>query len=75
VFDSRVLRRVFGPKKEKVAGGWKRLHNEEFHNLYTSPNIIRELFIKENEMDKVYSTHGGFGWNTWWEETTWETWP
>jgi hypothetical protein len=36
-----VLRRIFGPKWEEVAGGWRRMHNEEFHNLYASPNIIR----------------------------------
>jgi len=35
-----VLRRIFGPKKEEVTGAWKRLHNEEFHNLYSSSNII-----------------------------------
>jgi hypothetical protein len=34
--ENRVLRRIFGPKREKVAGGWRRLHNEELHNLYTS---------------------------------------
>jgi hypothetical protein len=39
----RVLRRIFGPKREEVAGGWRRLHNEEPHNLYTSPNIIRVI--------------------------------
>jgi hypothetical protein len=38
-----VLRRIVGPKREEVAGGWRRLHNEEFHNLYTSPNIIRTV--------------------------------
>jgi hypothetical protein len=32
-FGNRVLRRIFGPKREEVAGGWKKLHNEEFHNL------------------------------------------
>jgi hypothetical protein len=37
--ENRVLRRIFGPKSEDVAGGWRRLHNEELHNLYTSPNI------------------------------------
>jgi hypothetical protein len=37
----RVLRGIFGPKREEVAGGWRRLHSEELHNLYTSPNIIR----------------------------------
>jgi hypothetical protein len=40
VFESRVLRRIFGPKKVEVTGAWKRLHNEEFHNLYSSSNII-----------------------------------
>jgi len=40
---NRVLRRIFGPKREEVAGGWRRLYNEELHNLYTSPNIIRVI--------------------------------
>jgi hypothetical protein len=35
-----VRRRIFGPKREEVAGGWRTLHNEELHNLYASPNII-----------------------------------
>jgi hypothetical protein len=39
VFENRVLRRIFGPKKEEVAGGWRRLHNEELRNLYASPNV------------------------------------
>jgi hypothetical protein len=41
VSENRVLRRIFGPKREEVVGGWRRLHNEELHNLYTSPYIIR----------------------------------
>jgi hypothetical protein len=41
VFENRMLRRIFGPKKEEVVGGWRRLHDEVLHNLYTSPNIIR----------------------------------
>jgi hypothetical protein len=41
VFGKSLLRRIFGPKKEEVAGGWRRLHNKEIHNLYASPNIIR----------------------------------
>jgi len=41
VFENRVLRRIFGPKRGKVAGDWRRLHNEELHTLYTSPHIIR----------------------------------
>jgi hypothetical protein len=35
--------RLFGPKREEEAGGWRRLHNEELHNLYTSPNIIKMI--------------------------------
>jgi hypothetical protein len=38
VFENRVLKRIFAPKREEVVGGWRRLHNEELHNLYTSPN-------------------------------------
>jgi hypothetical protein len=41
VFENRVLRRIFGPKRDKVTGGWRKLHNEELHNSYSSPNIIR----------------------------------
>jgi hypothetical protein len=40
VFGKRLLRRIFGPKGVEVAGGWRRLHNEELHNLYGSPVII-----------------------------------
>jgi hypothetical protein len=43
VFENRVLRGVFGPKREEVAGGWRRLHNEELHNLYVSQNIIKVI--------------------------------
>jgi hypothetical protein len=42
-FENRVLRRIFGPKREEVAGDWRNLHNEELHNLYTSRNIIRVM--------------------------------
>jgi hypothetical protein len=48
VFENRVLRRIFVPKREEEAGGWKRLHSEEFHNLYASPYIIR--VIKSRKM-------------------------
>jgi hypothetical protein len=47
VFENRVLRRIFGPKRE-VTGDWRKLHNEELHNLYSSPNIIR--MIKSRRM-------------------------
>jgi hypothetical protein len=39
----RVLRRTFGPKRNEVTGGWRKLHNEELHNLYSSPSIIRMI--------------------------------
>jgi hypothetical protein len=48
VFENRVLRRIFGPKKGEVMGGWIKLHNEEPHNLYSSLNIIR--MIKSRRM-------------------------
>jgi hypothetical protein len=41
VFENRVLRRVFGLKRDEVTGGWRNLHNEVFHNLYFSPGIIK----------------------------------
>jgi hypothetical protein len=43
VFENRVLRRVFGPKRDEVTGEWRKLHNEELHNLYSSPDIIRQV--------------------------------
>jgi hypothetical protein len=43
VFENKVLRRVFGPKRDEVTGGWRKLYNEELHNLYSSPNIIRMI--------------------------------
>jgi hypothetical protein len=46
VFENRVLRRIFGPKRDDVTGGWRKLHNEELHNLYSSPNIIRMIKSK-----------------------------
>jgi hypothetical protein len=48
VFENRVLRRIFGPKRDEVTGGWRKLHNEELHNLYSSPSIIR--MIKSRRM-------------------------
>jgi hypothetical protein len=58
VFENRVPRRIFGSKKEEVARGWRRQHNEELLKLYTSLNIIREL--KSRRMTwKGHRTHMG----------------
>jgi hypothetical protein len=43
VSENRVLGRIIAPKREEVAGGWRRLHNEELHNVYAIPNIIRMI--------------------------------
>jgi hypothetical protein len=43
VFENRMLRRIFVPKKDDVKGDWRKLHNEELHNLYSSPNAIRMI--------------------------------
>jgi hypothetical protein len=43
VFENRVLRRLYGPKRDEVTGEWRKLHNEELHNLYSSSNIIRQI--------------------------------
>jgi hypothetical protein len=46
VFESRVLRRIFRPKKDEVTGGLRKLHNEELRNLYSSPSIIRIIKLR-----------------------------
>jgi PAS domain-containing protein len=43
VFANRVLRRIFGQKRDEVIGDWRTLHNEELHNLHSSPSIIRMI--------------------------------
>jgi hypothetical protein len=43
MFENRVLRRIFGPKRDEVMGEWKKLHNEELRDLYSSPSIIRKI--------------------------------
>jgi len=43
VFENMVLRRIFGPRRDEVTGEWKKLHNEELNNYYSSPNIVRVI--------------------------------
>jgi hypothetical protein len=48
VFENRVLRRIFGPKRDEVTAEWRKLHNVELHDLYSSPSLIR--IIKSRRM-------------------------
>ena len=43
VFENRVLRRIFGPKRDEVTGEWRKLHNEELNDLYSSLNIVQVI--------------------------------
>jgi hypothetical protein len=47
VFENRVLRRIFGPKKDEVTGEWKKLHNEKLRDLYSSPSIIQNNQVED----------------------------
>jgi hypothetical protein len=47
VLENRVLKRIFGPMRDEVAGDWRKVQNEELHNLYSSPSIIRMIKSKE----------------------------
>jgi hypothetical protein len=72
VFENRVLRRIFGPKKNEVTGDWRKLHNEKFHNLYSSPSIIR--MIKSRRMrwagHLACMERRGMRIGFWWENQT-----
>jgi hypothetical protein len=46
VFENRVLRRIFGPKKDEVTGEWRKMHNGELHKWYSSPDIIRQTKLR-----------------------------
>jgi hypothetical protein len=46
VFENRVLRRIFGLKRDEVTGEWRKLHNEELHDVYSSPSVIRMIMLR-----------------------------
>jgi hypothetical protein len=54
VFENRVLRKIFGPERDDVTGDWRKLHNEELHNLYSLLNIIR--MIKSSRIQEGLSS-------------------
>jgi hypothetical protein len=57
VFENMVLRRILGPKRDEVTGEWRKLHNEELHNLYSSPDIIRQVKSRQ-KVGGACGTHG-----------------
>jgi hypothetical protein len=78
MFENRVLRWIFGPKRGEVTGEWRKLQNEELHTLYSSPDIIRQ--VKANELGGACGTNGrwekivqGFGGKAGKKESTWKT--
>jgi hypothetical protein len=56
VFENGLLRRIRGPKRDDMTGGWRKLHKEEMHDLYPSPSIIR--IIEEDEVSSACSVNG-----------------
>jgi hypothetical protein len=80
VFEKRVLRRMFGPKRDEMTGDWRKLHNEEICNFYSSPSIIR--MIKSRGMrwvgyvprmgDRIRGMHIGYWWESQKEGDHWE---
>jgi len=53
VFENRVLRRIFGPRRDELTGEWRKLHNEEFNDLYSSPIIVRVI----KSMRMIWAEH------------------
>jgi hypothetical protein len=80
VFENRVPRKLFEPKRDEVTGEWRKLHNEELNDLYSYTQIYSGDQIQKNEIGGLCSMYGrevrsiqGFGGETWGKETTWRT--
>jgi hypothetical protein len=76
VFENKVLRRIYGPKREEVIGAWRKLHTEELHNLYTSPCTVgviksRMKWVRHVAYIKIKSAYK-IRVRTTREEVTWE---
>jgi hypothetical protein len=71
VSENRVLRRIFGPKREGD-GSWRKLHNDELHGLYFSLNIVTVIKLRRVRWEGCLQ---GFGWEARREKTTGKTWP
>jgi hypothetical protein len=69
VFENKVLRRIFGPKRDEVTGWWRKLHNEELHDLYSSPSIIRIVKARRMRWARHVARMGRRGTRIgcWWE--------
>ena len=77
MFENRVLRKIFGPKRDEVIGEWRKLHNEELRDLYSLPNIVRVVKSRIMRLAGVWRVWGrgglctGFQWGNWWERDNW----
>jgi hypothetical protein len=69
VFENRVLRRIFGPQRDEVTGVWRKLHNDELHNLYSPPSIIRTTKSRRMRWARYVAQMGRSGMHIgyWWE--------
>jgi hypothetical protein len=68
VFENRVLKGIFGPKRDEVIGGWRKLHNEELHNLYCSPSLIRMMKSRRMRWTGIVAwERSGMRIGFWWE--------
>jgi hypothetical protein len=69
VFENRVLRRIFGPKRDEVTEDWRKPHNEDLHKLYSSPNIVRMIKSRRMRWTGHISQMGkrGIHIEYWWE--------
>jgi hypothetical protein len=73
LFENRALRRTFGPKREEVEGGWRRLYNEELYNLYSSQNIIRVIKSRSMRGARMGNIRNTYKVLVEIEETSWKT--